>query len=238
MPERCEIPNLSSLEIDLTYRCGLDCWSCNRFTGIAPWKEEQDITLAQIATLCDDSYRLKWKWDRWFLIGGEPTLHPKLFEILEIIGEHLKRSSLKVILTTRDFGVTKKIQAARQRFAWLDVLHGFKTSGKQPKHISICLAPCDTGEQPEQYLGCKISSSCGVGLNYRGYYPCAVAGAIDRVFNLGLAIPKLEDVTVEALQSKFNAFCKLCGHYSPTPCQGRTILSQTWIDAIEKYKAP
>ena len=66
----------------------------------------------------------------------------------------------------------------------------------------------------------------------------AAAGAIDRVFNLGLAIPKLEDVTVEALQSKFNAFCKLCGHYSPTPCQGRTILSQTWIDAIEKYKAP
>jgi len=47
------------LELDITYTCGLNCINCNRMTGIAPGRPEQNITVAQIEALIADSIRLQ-----------------------------------------------------------------------------------------------------------------------------------------------------------------------------------
>ena len=81
-------PRMDWLELDITYVCGMNCHNCNRMTGIAPGRPEQNITVAQIETLIADSIRLQYPWKEWFLVGGEPTTHPDLDAIVSRIAEY------------------------------------------------------------------------------------------------------------------------------------------------------
>ena len=88
-----------------------------------------------------------------------------------------------------------------------------------------------------RYEGCSVSGHCGISLNYRGFYPCAVAGAIDRIFGLDQAIESLDDVSEAAMIEKFQTFCRLCGYYRPIRESSQTLLSPAWRWAMERYRA-
>ncbi len=79
----------------------------------------------------------------------------------------------------------------------------------------------------------SLTFSCGIGLTPYGYYPCAIAGGIDRVFGFGLgksALPSPEDDMVDRLQ----VLCPLCGHFGfALPTKQRQI-SRSWRHAYEK----
>ena len=81
-------PRMDWLELDITYVCGMNCHNCNRMTGVAPGRPEQNITVVQIETLIADSIRLQYPWKEWFLVGGEPTTHPDLDTIVSQIAEY------------------------------------------------------------------------------------------------------------------------------------------------------
>ena len=68
-------------------------------------------------------------------------------------------------------------------------------------------------------------------------YPCAVAGALDRIFGLNQAIENLADVSEAAVVEKYQVFCRLCGYYRPIRENSRTLLSATWKMAFERYRA-
>lgn len=38
----------------------------------------------------------------------------------------------------------------------------------------------------DYFVGCRIITECGLGLTPSGYYPCAIAGGIDRIFEFGI----------------------------------------------------
>jgi hypothetical protein len=95
-----------------------------------------------------------------------------------------------------------------------------------------------------------------MGLTPFGYYPCAIAGAIDRVFGFDKGrkhLPDPDDVMLDL----FSVFCRLCGHFlenqrplwpdrrnngeenlEDAECTVKTdgeIMSPTWITAYESY---
>ena len=124
-------------------------------------------------------------------------------------------------------------------FPFLQVLNSHKTGPVQPDFVAPCIAPVDLDPKwsaTHRYEGCSVSGHCGISMNYNGFFPCAVAGAIDRVFGLDGAIGNLADVSEAAMIEKYQVFCRLCGYYRPIRENSQTLLSPTWKAALDRYR--
>jgi molybdenum cofactor biosynthesis enzyme MoaA len=80
--------------IDITYHCNLRCFNCSRSCRQAPTNDPVDqMTSEQIQKFVDESIEKNLRWKRLLIAGGEPLLHPKVFDILEILLEYKKEYS-------------------------------------------------------------------------------------------------------------------------------------------------
>ena len=236
-------PNMHWLELDITYVCGMGCRNCNRMTGIAPGRPEQNMTVSQVERLIQDSVRLQYPWTNWFLIGGEPTMHPDLDAIISRIAAYRDCHNRELNLTLATHGngakTQKRLAELSVAFPFLQFLNSHKTGNIHPDFVCPCVAPCDIdGEWSahHHFEGCSVSGHCGISFNRRGFYPCAVAGAIDRIFGLNQAIPELADVSEAAMVERYQTFCRLCGYYRPIRENSQTLLSDTWRKALNRYR--
>lgn len=228
-----------SIEVDITYICSLRCFNCNRSCRQAPSSDQ--MTVQQIKKFVKESINNNVKWERIRLLGGEPTLHPDLYEILRLIIEYKRDFSpnTTVQLTTNCFGtkVNRVITEIKNQFKEVNIV----TSPKTPEATSFSpfnLAPKDSilYKYADYSNGCGVIENCGMGLTPYGYYPCAVAGGIDRVFGFDYGkkkLPRLDDPMIDQL----NVFCKLCGHFRRgTLDTTKELMSPTWKKAYEDYK--
>jgi len=204
-------------------------------TGIAPGRPEQNITVAQIETLIADSIRLQYPWREWFLVGGEPTTHPDLDAIISRIADYrvTHNPALRLTLATHGHGehTQQRLADLVVLFPFLQILNSHKTGPVQPDFIAPCIAPIDIDPEwaaNHRYEGCSVSGHCGISMNFAGFYPCAVAGAIDRIFGLNQAIADLADVSEDAMTEKYQIFCRLCGYYRHIRESSQTLLSPVW----------
>ena len=237
-------PNMTWLELDITYVCGMNCRNCNRMTNIAPGRPEENITVGQIERLMEDSVRLQYPWREFFLVGGEPTTHPELDAIIERIAEYrvANNPSLRLTLATHGHGerTQRRLAELTVAFPFLQVLNSHKTGPVQPDFVAPCIAPIDLDPAwvaSHHFEGCSVSGHCGISMNFAGFYACAVAGAIDRIFGLDGAIGNLADVSDAAMIEKYQVFCRLCGYYRPIKEPGCTILSAAWRMSLDRYRA-
>jgi len=76
------------------------------------------------------------------------------------------------------------------------------------------MAPIDLeGYRDMDYSrGCWVTAYCGIGLNRYGYYPCGVAGSMDRVMGHDVGIKSLDDITVDGMKDLLDRFCRYCGN--------------------------
>lgn len=76
------------------------------------------------------------------------------------------------------------------------------------------VAPVDTwfNRFSDYSTGCRIIADCGLGLTPSGYYMCAVAGGIDRIFQYHLGRENLPDAS-DTMTDQMSAFCRVCGHF-------------------------
>ena len=236
-------PNMSWLELDITYVCGLNCHNCNRMTGIAPGRPEQNVTVGQIDRLIEDSIRLQYPWKEWFLVGGEPTTHPDLDAIISRIADYRSghNPELRSTLATHGHGdkTQRRLAELATAFPFLQFLNSRKTGPIQPDFVAPCIAPVDLDPEwaaNHRYEGCSVSGHCGISMNYRGFYPCAVAGAINRIFKLNHAIVDLSDVSEVTMIEAYQTFCRLCGYYRPIKENSQTLLSPAWQTTLDNYR--
>jgi len=80
--------------------------------------------------------------------------------------------------------------------------------------------------------------SCGMGVTPYSYYPCAVAGGIDRIFgfNLGRKTLSSDDDMKDLLEH----FCSFCGHFkcvSTDEPVTEPVMSPTWHEAYARYSS-
>ena len=110
----------------------MNCHICNRMTGIAPGRPEENVTVAQIETLIADSIRLQYPWREWFLVGGEPTTHCDLDAIVNRIAEYRAAHNPEVRLTLATHGHGERTQ---ERLA--DLAVAFRKGLRQKCHVNL-----------------------------------------------------------------------------------------------------
>ena len=74
-----------------------------------------------------------------------------------------------------------------------------------------------------------------MGLNMHGYYPCAVAAGIDRIFGFDNARKHLPEKN-DQMFDQLNTFCKLCGHFKKHDVINKEKKSVTWEKAYAQYQ--
>lgn len=246
------LPNLNQIEIDITYECNLKCINCNRSSTQAPIKE--GMTFEQIENFVRDSIELNKKWKLINLLGGEPSIHKDFLEIVHLIlNEYIVKHSYDTILqvTSNGFGelVQERLSKLPKHQNLIIDYASFKEERTVPYFSPFNDAPIDNpnGNEKEYHKGCWVTSYCGIGLNQLGYYPCGVAGGIDRVFKLNLNVQSLKNVD-ESIARYLDTFCRFCGNFSDYESNAgnfiprneksaltKSIMSETWRNAYKKY---
>jgi hypothetical protein len=226
------------IEIDITYACNLSCFNCNRSCTQAPTGER--MTVHQIELFVEESKEKGIKWEQIRLTGGEPTLHPTIFEILNRLIAYRESFSKETIITVVTNGYGKKVESVLKNMPpQIKIENSHKTSGIQPSFDTFNVAPQDLKEHQGANFrnACWISAYCGIGLTSSGYYPCAPASGIDRIFGWNLGRQELPD-DEDSMYDMLEAFCSHCGHFK----RGRIaqvkqpVMSLTWREAYERYR--
>jgi len=249
------LPNISKVEIDITYKCNLKCLGCNRSCTQAPTTES--VAFSDIEQFVQESVITNKKWELINVLGGEPTLHPEFEKIIEYIhDEYIIKQSPKTILQIVSNGFDEKSRNLcddmRAKYQNVRIDYGSYKTDRMVEYFSpFNDAPIDDDKFKDADFrkGCWVASYCGIGLNKKGYYACAVAGGIDRICNKNMAILKLTEITNEKLEQQLEEFCKYCGNFKAYEDNfGNFIprvekepfkneISESWKRLYEKYSA-
>lgn len=232
------------IEIDLTYLCNLRCNNCNRSSAQAP--EAAHIGLDAVRQFVDDSLFAQRYWSRIRLLGGEPTLHPAFKAILnEFERYRAEYPDTSIQLVTNGYGPkVKRILQSLPKSIYVE--NSSKSSDVQPGFGPFNLAPQDSAAYSwaDYRNGCAIASTCGLGLTPQGYYPCAIAGGIDRVLGLQRGRSRLPPPRDE-MRDLMDTACRLCGrfrdgHYVPERLRPPLLKQETspsWQKIYEDWQS-
>ncbi|EKD28221.1 MAG: hypothetical protein ACD_79C00384G0001 [uncultured bacterium] len=225
----------NSIEIDITYECNLNCINCNRMCRQAP--SDERMTLEQIRKFIDESIENGIKWKMVRLLGGEPTLHPDVIEMLQLLLEYKKNYSPKTDIQLSTNGAGKFVKEVISGIPeGVTINNTNKQSIINHEFCPMNIAPKDTFARFADFSnGCIVITFCGIGLTRYGYYPCAVAGAIDRVFGFDKGRKKLP-LKDDDMYDQLKLFCRLCGHFRQGYTSIKEEKSPTWKKALENYK--
>ncbi len=226
------------IEIDITYACNLNCYNCNRSCEQAPTGEH--MTIEQIERFVAESVAAGKRWKRIRLLGGEPTVHKNFFKILDSVRAYRDQHSPQTVIEVITNGHGEKVNAIIDKIpADVMINNTSKETKVQPHFGSFNVAPIDVPEYQDADFrnGCWVIENCGFGLGPNGYYPCAIAGGIDRIFGWDLgrkSLPSADD----SMEDLLERFCAHCGHFKrrpETPLDG-PVMSAIWQDAYARYR--
>ena len=226
------------VEIDITYSCNLKCYNCDRSCEQDPSSDHMSV--GQVRHFLEESRAAGVLWKRIRVLGGEPTNHPNFLEIMKLIRDYRDGFSPETSIQVCTNGHGERVKRTLSLLP-PDVVvnNSAKTTKVQTHFDTFNVAPVDVKEYAGADFsnGCWVTECCGMGVTPYGYYPCAVAGAIDRTFGLDLGrktLPRTDDPMKEELRT----FCKLCGHFKP-PTDGELegpVMSATWAQAYARSR--
>lgn len=208
------VTDLHSIEIEICTGCNLRCVNCDRSVRQAPSNEY--MTVEQIRRFVDESLDRDWKWERITLLGGEPTMHPQLDEVIDALARYHERQPATAFRMLSNGYGERVNETLRSLPPWIEPVVTHKSPRVPPLFSPVNLAPCDGPDSAAHDFstGCSITELSGLGLSRYGYYACGPGASIDRVFGFDLGIKSLADVTAERVRSQLRRLCALCGHYT------------------------
>jgi hypothetical protein len=235
-PERRKLLDgmLSQIELELITACNLKCFNCDRSSRQAVSAEL--MTVDQVAHFVDESLELGWRWRKIALLGGEPTLHPRFFEILDELDRYRAREP-EVVVQLISNGYGRKVERVLARLPdWVTLRNTHKTTPSQYHFDAYNVAPQDLPEYADADFsrGCTIPFMCGMALTRYGFYPCGAGASVDRVFGWGRGIGSLGEVTPDGLVGDFTLLCRYCGHFHGKKA-GFEVMSASWVEAYDRW---
>ena len=236
------IPRHRTIEVEITSTCDLRCPSCDRFIDVAP---APSMTLNQILDFVVESIALHWRWARIHILGGEPTLHPQLRDIVELfLSYRAFHPAVKLTLISNGRGQLKEHRA------WLEdrgikVAVEAKSGGPPLWFHNMRCAPLDIfPELSRETLGRPCGNygivGCGLGLTRHGYFLCGAGASIARVIGADIGFLHLADISHAGMLEQAKTLCPPCGHWTDAT-HGRRYLcdvpqtSPFWDAALAAY---
>lgn len=230
--------NLHRIELEITTACTLACFHCDRAVRQAPTTDRMSV--GQVRKFVDESLALAWRWERILVLGGEPTLHPQLPEILVELSRYRDaRPECVVELVTNGYGESAA-RAIEGLPPWVLVRNSRKTSNEQ-SFATVNVAPrdLDAFRGADFSKGCLVTEDCGLGLSRHGYYPCGAGAAVDRVFGFDVGIRSLAGVNTREMRERMRTLCALCGYFKGEKACARAVreeYSPSWAAALARYR--
>jgi hypothetical protein len=195
------------------------------------------MPVSRISRFIEQSVSYPIKWKRVRILGGEPTLHSRIFDIIDLLRGYRSEynPSVRIVLGTNFYGnqVHQVLKKMPQDIEIKSTLKSSAVNLFKPFNV----APVDTlhNRYSDYACGCRIIEDCGLGLTPSGYYMCAVAGGIDRIFQYHLGRDKLP-LRSDQLSDQMAAFCRLCGHFGFQWPTRKIKISQTWHSGYRLLK--
>jgi hypothetical protein len=239
-----------SFELDLTYDCNLHCKWCNRLCGTRFRKPDRvsleifERNIHAIESHVDNQTGIK-------VIGGEPTLHPQIIDMLDLLLKYI-RPKMRFAIDIYTNGVGPKIQKVlnqiRAKYSTYTLFGSLSpdiskraTSDKQfyivvskasitgsfsvGMHESVYKAAQDmVPEMQEDYSqNCRIHHYCGYGVTPNGIFICSIAPAIATIFKLKGGLDRFPTLQEENEQKQL--YCKYC--YAPCTYSSKGLKPDT-----------
>jgi len=231
-------PN-NNLGIFISTGCNLSCFNCQTSARQAPANDI--MTVGQLETIVSEAIDLKYYWNAIILTGGEPTLHPQLFELLEVLKKY-KNFNPGCQFRLETNGAGGPTQAVLKKIPdWIAVCNSEKKEGKDDyAFLTYQVAPVDmpADRSADFSKGCFVLSECyGLCATMFGYYPCSPCMNVARVFGSDIGIQKLSKVTEKALRGQMKILCQYCGFFK-RGLEERVLaekVSRSWKKAFEEY---
>jgi hypothetical protein len=218
------------VQLEITSDCQLKCDNCDRNCGKV---KPESMSVAQVWKFVEESLKLNHEWSRIDIIGGEPTLHPKLETLFEMIKIYKNRfPNCKIRFSSNGLGQKTK-EVLKTIPNWVEVRNSNKTS-KHNSFEAYNSAPIDNGEK--HVKSCSIPWRCGLGLTSNGYFLCGAGASIAKVFEFDIGVMNLSELTIDKLKEQRNILCKYCGHSN---CSTKHMVvnqetSKSWEEAFKK----
>lgn len=166
-----------------TYRCNADCEQCNRMLGVMPWPDS-DLSLDDLKLGWERIQRAGIEVEKARVTGGEPLLHPRFEEVMELIGktfnkEYVANGNETVVFTNGSIPQPESCTSWRYNTSELGAE---KTKNLKPPMIS----PADLGVECKCGAGvfCFRQRGCGRLFDAHGFSCCIFAGAIGRAIGI------------------------------------------------------
>jgi hypothetical protein len=225
------------IEIDIIYACNLTCPNCDR--SCSQVSSDERMSVEQIEKFVSQSTQQGRRWEQVALLGGEPTLHPDLLGMVEMLLSYKKTFYPPVRIQVVTNGNGTYVERVIKRLpAEVEVRNSHKTTQCQ-RFYPVHLAPIDyPGYRFADYTnGCDNVKLCGLGLTPYGYYTSAVGGAIDRIFGFDVGRKTLPDVIDQMLEQR-KLLCRYCGYFrrDEREATDRLRLSAAWQKAFARYQ--
>lgn len=248
-----DVPTLKRLEIEIISFCNLKCYGCNRFCSQAPTKDL--MTVEQIDKFVNESIDLNYKWEIIAILGGEPTMHPNLADIINLIEKYRAfNPSVQMVFATNgtNWSVTKELP----EYYRINNSRAIKNTANDRNIIStfhnMLYAPIDRKEKDllkyRSISSCGVTINCGMGLTKYGYMACGTAAAIARVLGLDIFIKSLKELTTDECIKQLSVLCAFCGmaggfgkvkgwegNFEQRFSENSDV-SDFWKTALEEYK--
>lgn len=87
---------VGNIDYHIIDRCNLNCASCNHFSSLVP-ASDKEKSIKQITADLTLLSKIDTEFETLTLLGGEPTLHPQLSQILRIARGILPNNTIKII---------------------------------------------------------------------------------------------------------------------------------------------
>ena len=231
----------NKIEIEITTKCNMQCYHCDRSCRQAP--SDEYMTLEQIKYFINESIKVNKKWPFIVLIGGEPTLHPNIYEICNLFINYKLEHSPNTKITISTNGVSLKTKEVLENLP--EIIHqenSSKTSIKNTQFYTFNVAPIDIEKYKDSKTnfdrGCSTVTTAGMALTRYGYYACGAAASIDRVLGFDIGIKDFNNITEKFLRTQLSLMCGYCGFFK-TKKDGIYDLediSLTWQKIYNEYK--
>lgn len=212
-------------QLDITYRCNASCINCSRHCNDSLINfdyDNSDLNEEDILFFINEAKKKQVTFKDLRILGGEPTLHPKLEWIIKKLKDQLDYKYLTI--------VTNEIK--KVIYDGVRVKNYYKN--KREYHVCMLAAPKDIGQKT---LKCENPIRCGMTYNKYGFFPCGPGMAIIRLFGFNEYIKKEMPVSVEDF-GDLSKLCSLCQYSAQNPLytkkHGKKI-TQSFEKAIESY---
>ncbi|HSA07729.1 MAG TPA: radical SAM protein [Candidatus Gastranaerophilales bacterium] len=231
----------NKIEIEITTKCSMRCYHCDRSCRQAP--SDEMMSVEQIKYFIDESVRENKKWQFIVLIGGEPTLHPDIYEICNLFIDYKLKFSPNTKITISTNGVTPKTKEVLENLP--EIIHqenSSKTSNKNSLFYTFNVAPIDIEKYQSPKIdfsrGCSTASTAGSALTRYGYYACGAAASIDRVLGLDIGAKSFKEITEKKYRTQLKLLCGYCGFFKAREDDIYDLedVSSSWEKIYDDYK--